>query len=86
MSMTPRAFASRHALILGMALTLSALTIAGPPTASASAAAAFPDNGPMAFERTMKGNTDIYTMNSDGTDVSRLTIAPAVGPSAIVVA
>ena len=43
-----------------------------------AAAAGIDQGGRIAFERTENGNSDIYTMNTDGTGVSRLTSAPAV--------
>jgi Tol biopolymer transport system component len=46
---------------------------------AAPANAAFPGgNGKIAFERYDNGNNDIYSMNPDGTDLTRLTTDPAI--------
>jgi hypothetical protein len=54
------------------AISMSSIALAA-SLARLAAAAGPPDNGLIAFERTVKGNTDIYTMHSDGTGLVRLT-------------
>ena len=68
---------------------LLALLLLGLIVLASPAHAAFPgQNGRIAFESSRDGNSEIYVMNADGTEETRLTargateIAPAWRPSA----
>jgi Tol biopolymer transport system component len=61
----------RLAAVAFSVLAMGALFV--PPASAASGLV-----GQVAFERTDHGNTDIYTVNGDGTGLVRLTTAPAV--------
>jgi Tol biopolymer transport system component len=55
-----------------MAAVLTALSFVAP------AQATFPGaNGKFAFDRTVDGNSDVYVMEPDGSNVTRLTTDPA---------
>ena len=60
----------------GLSLLAAALLLGSLAT---HARAAFPGvNGKISFDSTRDGNTEIYTMNADGSDPTRLTDNPAV--------
>jgi Tol biopolymer transport system component len=60
-----------------LAFALAAVTALSALTAGAAAGSAFPgENGRIVFQSTRDGRAEIYSMNADGTDETRLTNTP----------
>lgn len=66
-------------LLLATALAFSAQTSAArKPVSSDAPVMALKTNGKIAFSTTRDGNSEIYVMNADGSNQTRLTVDPAI--------